>query len=317
MFQRGDVVIFRPWFSVNAEEKEFECLTVGMILDISQDIILEGPQGTEKRQDLLSVRIAGEFCDGQDYPDKLSETSCECSYLGSCCWHLRRRETLVSKLNDAEEIGDVAKPRSSGISDLDILIASQQFLTDNNSLHRLDMFCKIIADSNVYRPSIFHSKINKAKGTIMIYRNLKMKLYTLTTWKHHYQKIKADATVLIQKHARRYFERDTIEKRKLWVKWWNLQKKFWHFYIDPKDRLDHCYNVTGTNIYFDTKLLADQWNEAMRKAISTIASHAGKSISFRLNEAMRKWKLALTLQKQEIEIMLHEDFLSSTSISHY
>lgn len=325
MFQRGDFVIFRPSFSVNGQEKEFGCLTVGIILDTSQGIsVLEGLQATEKRQHLLSIRIAGEYCDGQDYPDKLDETNCQCNHLCSCCWHIRRRETLVAKLNNADlqadtDIGVVAKPRSSGISDLDILFASQQLLTDNNSLYRLDMFCKIIANSNVYRPSIFHSKIKKAKGTIMINHNLTIKLYTFTTWKHnlsHYQKMKADATVLIQKHTRRFFERDTIEKQKIWMKWWNLQKKFWHFYVDPKDGLDCCYNVTGTNVYFDTKLLADQWHEAMRNAISTIAFHAGKSISFRLNEAMRKWKLALTLQKQEMEIMLHEDFLSSTSISH-
>lgn len=122
--------------------------------------------------------------------------------------------------------------------------------------------------------------------------------------------VRINAAIMIQKNVRRFCARDSLEKQRRWKKWWNVQKVFWFGYLNHNDGVN-CYKVYGNKNYFSTKVLADQWKVEMKKAISIIQVHVGNSVSYRLNGAIRKWNLAITLQKNETEHMLHEDFLSS------
>ena len=314
MYERGDIVIFRPVLFSN----KYDHLTVGIIQSVRYDFVLIGRQSNEKRKELLSIRVVGEYQATSNYPDNLNKiTNCAKSCCsGLRCWHQVRREVLVSDLNTLKGQRDchidIARTLSSDITDLDILFASQILLSEKGCMTGLHIQ-GVQADAHVYRPSSFHSKIEKAKGALKENNELSVIFEFFNKWLENVSdKIVAriDAAIMIQKIARRFCARDSLEKQRRWKKWWSVQKEFWFGYLNCNDGA-LCYKVCGNKNYFNMKVLADQWKLKMKKAIDIIEAHAGNRVSCCLNEAIRKWNLSLTLQKHEMKLMLHEDFLSS------
>lgn len=154
MFERGDIVIFRPELFSN----EYDHLTVGIIQSVKYDFVLIGRESTEKSKEVLSIRIAGTYQPTNHYPDKLDKiTNC----ANGCCsglrrWYQVRREALVGDLEALKGQKDchvdIARAFSSDITDLDILFASQNLLTDKACMSGL-YIREIQSDTHVHRPS--------------------------------------------------------------------------------------------------------------------------------------------------------------------
>ena len=93
--------------------------------------------------------------------------------------------------------------------------------------------------------------------------------------------------------------------------------KYWYDYVNPNNESDDmvCYNVHGTVLYFSTQLVANRYSAQIKVALNTFSIYAKRTISNRIRNAMEKWNLSIYRQKEEMEQMLYEDFLSSTTPS--
>ncbi len=332
MYQRGELIIFRP-IQIESDglfhrEKPGR-LTVGIIQDVQlHNNILIGMDCIEKNEAILIIRVVGLYRPTVEYPDKLNIAS-NSSVLRinnqnvDCCpeyshWYTLRRDVLANEIEEMkphDNCGvDFAKVCSSEVTDLDILFAKYE--VDESSIDGMSIQ-NVQADVHVYRPSIFHGIILKAKGALRQHAVLSSLFESFKSWQvfiSNVTEVKVNAAVIIQKYARKYFERETLGRQILYKKWYTVQKEYLHEYVivNPCDSSVDCYNVRGTSVYFHTKALAEKWSEQMRTSLDTISFYAKRNILSRQKEAMRRWNLSLFLQAKEIEDMMYEDIISSS-----
>lgn len=314
MFRRGDIVIFRPKEVINdGFYPKSRDLNIGIVTAIKYDFILEGNNSCEQRKELLTLRVVGGFRPTVHYPDRLDTSirfteGCTSPSFG---WYHARREFLANdiaeqKTNHKDIHIDFGRAHASHITDLHVKYASLD--TDESSIDEL-LIRQVEAGIHVHRPSTFHRKL----GALRSYWLLCLLWETLNRWKEYVARQlrrKLKGSIMIQKHVRRYLERDSIRIQRQWVKWWSIQKDFWCDYVDPNIAVS-CYNMRGTRIYFSTKFAADRWSDRLQCCLNNVATHALKSSNDRLKETLRKWKLSIYKQKAENDTMSLEDLASS------
>ena len=315
MFQRGDIVIFRPKEVINDEYyPKYGALHVGIVTDNENNrFILNGSDVIEEEQELLTLRVAGGFRPTVRYPDKLNKSKDD-RKSSSICWYDARREYVANTISQRKSQNDVCadfgRAISSNITDLDIKFASLR--TDTSNIEGLRIR-SVEIDFHVHRPSVFHDKIECAKDSFRSHWLSSILLTSFIVWQEFVcAKIarKVEGCVTIQKYTRRYLQRDSLRKQREWTKWWKVQREFWVDYVDPNVSVP-CYNLRGTQIYFSTKFAADRWGDQLKSILDQITVHAAKSINIRLKEAIRRWKSSTFQQKRESELMIIEDISSS------
>lgn len=319
MFQRGDIVIFRPKEVINDEYyPKYGALHVGIVTDIEHNrFILNGSHAVEEEgQELLTLRVAGGFRPTVQYPDRLNKSLCctdDCK-SASFCWYGARREYLANSISQRKSQNDVCadfgRAVSSHITDLNVKFASLR--TDTSNIEGLSIR-SVETDFHVHRPSIFHDKIERAVDSFRSHWLSSILLKSFVVWQNFIRaKIahKVEGCIIIQKYARRYLERDSLRKQRDLTKWWKVQREFWFDYVDPKVSLS-CYNLRGTQLYFSTKFAADRWGDQLKSSLDQMTVYAANSVNIRLKEAIRRWKSSIVQQKRESELMAIEDISSS------
>lgn len=319
MHQRGEVIIFRPIQiesdGLHQKEKAGR-LTVGIIQNVQfHKKILVGSDYIEKDQELLTIRVVGLYRPAIEYTDKLHIVSNGESCPEYSHWQKLRREVLANQIEEIKlhnNCGvDFAKDWSSEVTDLDILFAKYE--VDESYIDGLSIY-NVQADTNVYRPSIFHRTLMTAKRALRQHEITASLSKSFKSWQAFLSssmKVKVDAAIIIQKNARTYFERETLKTQGVYQRWYNVQKKYLNDYANPYDNVK-CYNVRGTSVYFHTKVIADKWSDEMKGSLGIISLYAKRNIFRRRKEAMMRWKLSLSLQAKEATAMTWEDILSSS-----
>jgi hypothetical protein len=310
---RGDVVMF-PWRSHSGDFHDKQ-LFVGVVTSVGNTYILCDHTLVIKR--ILSIYIADKFEVVRFYPDKISDMVStrfddRCSFekmKREIDWSTVRREAIADEIyylhSRRDECVDVAEKIAAPISDLDLMAKARLLSTFKNIQSNISVK---IEERSVIRPSIFRNKVSIAKENLITNRNENLLKCCFFKWEEnmsYIRNLKSSSAVSIQKHSRRFLNRQSLDKQRRWKKWWTMHKDF--NYISKSQQ---SYNVMGSDVYLPLKCSVEQWGTLMKGAGTVITKYALQNIQLRLYGAFRRWRECINQQEKEMTLMWNEEIHS-------
>ncbi len=309
VFQRGDIVIFRP---IHCRKKNYSCksLLIGIVQNLSPCSIVN--RDLVFHSLFLTVHVIGKLCSRQKYPDHILPTR-QISNKGNCLpgplKHFRR-EIMCERVQEAKiEIDgnmDGSEIICSQVHCLDdIVIASRQFVVNESSFARRQMN---ILEADVMRPAAFYKKIirmldfieAKNDATMII-----MKKESLESWKQNAKKLKtirlSSASVNIQRIFRGFFVRKLLSR---------THNRFKGYYV-PQSMVCsvQCYKIRD-GIYLSTQAKANEYFSLLSQSMNIMASLFLVNAREGMSAAIVRWKQTIEQQGVELKRMSEEEIFS-------
>jgi hypothetical protein len=293
VFGRGDIIVF-SWNRSNSSEsrcgphvkKFIHASILGVVLSSQKYHITRREQVNERT--LLTVLTVGEFnSKAICCPDHITER-----------FHGRNLSSRFVRTNDI-------------LSDLDI-ICIQNILNYHQQKKRSAPMKIFVTEDVCTRPSQIRSKLESALKKLKSIQVILRLWLSWTQWKTHcytVYSIKSTSAICLQKYARRYLNKNRLQKMISYKKWWNLHKEFPYIPIGTT-LWTKSYCVDGTHVFLPTKHMSNKWASFMKSKMLLITTVAMRSVEHRVRHLWLRWRIAIKKQDDELRLMRAEEYYS-------